>query len=233
MHKFIYLIYSDLQNTRRDPTLLLMLFVPVLMIAFLRYALPAFTTFVPELVEYNTIIVTFFVVMNSLFPSFIIAFILLDEKDLSLFPVIRTTPLSLSGLLIARLGFIFLLGFASSWLIVCFNGLVQFKALTGIMLAFLSALHAPIITLLISTLAKNKVEGLTYLKAANLTLIFPLAIFFIDSEWKNMLAVFPAFWPYKMVEGKPTLFLFLVGVIYLCAINYYSFKLIINKTITT
>lgn len=49
-------------------------------------------------------------------------------------------------------------------------------------MTWLSALQTPIIYLLNSTLAKNKVEGLTYLKAANITLIIPLVVLFIDSK---------------------------------------------------
>lgn len=231
MNKQLTIIISDLQNTRRDPTLLLMLCVLIIMIAFLQFAVPALEKFVPLIKEYHFIIISFFVVMNSLFPSFIIAFLLLDEKDLMLVPVYKTTPLSFSGLIFSRMIFIVIVGFFTSWLIVLFNGLIEFDLARGIQFSWLSALHAPIICLLISSLAKNKVEGLTFLKAANLTLFFPLAIFFIDSNWEYLLAIFPAFWSYWLADASDNFALItLIGTVVLLFYNFMAYRFTIRHS---
>jgi len=52
MNKNLAIFRSDIKSTRRDPTLLMMLFSPVLIILVLRYGLPVLTSFIPDLPGY-------------------------------------------------------------------------------------------------------------------------------------------------------------------------------------
>ncbi len=230
MLKILPIIKADLKNTRLDPTLLLMAFVPFLMLAFIRYGTPALSIYIPGMEEYYKEIITFFVVLNGILPGFIISFILLDEKDLQLIPVLKVTPVSLSGVLAARIVFMVVFGFLSSLLIALFNGLVEFSFAIAIQLSLLSALNAPIITLINSSIAKNKVEGLTMLKVANLSLMIPLLVFFIDTPLENLLAILPAFWPYKLMDSTNNTFpIFILGLMILLSLNNLSYRFALRK----
>lgn len=230
MNKYLSIALSDLQNTRRDPTLLLILIVPIILLAVTRFGLPQLFSFFPDIANYNIQIIAFFTVLNSMFPGFIIAFIFLDEKDLQLFPAIKVTPVSLAGVLKTRIVFMLILGFLSSLLLLLLNGKVDFSVIKSIQISILSALNAPIITLLISTIAKNKIEGLTLLKVANLSLLFPIALFFIDSNLEYLLSVFPAFWAYKLFDcTSNSNIVFIVGCSTLILLNYLCLQFAKNK----
>jgi hypothetical protein len=232
MNKYLSIIVYDLKNTRRDPTLLLLLWMPLLMIFVIRHGIPALASYVPSVTEYSLEIVSFFALLNAIFPGFVLAFILLDEKDLNLMPVINITPVSLSGFLITRIVFLSLYGFLCSWIVFAFNGQIAFPPNEMFASSLLCALNMPIIILFISTKAKNKIEGLTILKAANVTLMLPIIVFFIESPWENILAIFPAFWLYKFI-GSSNLqgLIFALGILYLVALNYFTFAYAKNKNI--
>ena len=230
MNKYLSIVVSDLKNTRRDPTLLLIFFVPFLILGVVRLGIPLIESYLPVLSGYHLEIVAFFALLNAIFPGYILSFILLDEKDMQLLQVIKITPVSLSGFLIARILFMILFGFLGSLFLVLCNGLVYFSLLKALAISFLCALNAPILILLISTIAKNKVEGLTLLKIANVTLVIPTAVLFIDTTFENLLAIFPAFWVYRFIDdASHQILLFFAGLLILSFLNFLCFRFAIRN----
>lgn len=191
---------GDFKNIRRDPTLLVLLFVPFILLILLRIVIPLLTSYYPDLSLYYPVVIALFGLLNASFPGFIVSFILLDEKDLHLLQVIKVTPVSLSGFLLVRLIYMSVIGFLTGFMIIRYNGFYHLSPLESIELSILCMLNAPILLLSMATLAKNKVEGLTYMKAANILLLLPVAVLFITTPYENMLALFPAFWVYKFFD---------------------------------
>jgi len=223
MNNYIAILAADYKNTRRDPILLLMLWLPLFMLLIIRYGLPVLVHQLPLLANYYQEIIAFFALLNAVFPGFILSFIILDEKDLQLIPIIKTTPVSLSGFLWVRIGFLVIYGFLSSLILVVFNGVYGIAFLKAMAISILCTLNAPILILLITTLAKNKVEGLTYLKVANIILFIPAIAMFIDTKWELFLGIFPAFWIYQYMDTSNCLY-FILGSIVLLGMNYGAYK---------
>jgi fluoroquinolone transport system permease protein len=121
MNKYLSILKGDFKNILRDPTLLLMLFVPFLILFVVRFGVPLLEIQFPLINNYYKEIVSLFALLSAVIPGFVVSFILLDEKDLHLFPVINITPVALSGFLISRLGFMLIFGFLSSLLSLMFN----------------------------------------------------------------------------------------------------------------
>lgn len=225
MNKYYSVVASDLRNTRREPTLMMLFIVPFIMLALIRFGLPVLIDYIPKSKDYQNIIIAFFVLLNAVFPGFILSFIFLDEKDLKLIPVLRVTPVSLKGVLLSRIVFMLLFGFLGSLLILFFNGITNHTLFQCFAIAILCALNVPFLVLFISTIAKNKVEGLTLLKLVNVTLFIPIAVFFIESNWENLLAIFPAYWVFQFIdEGINKPLVFALGVIALSGYNYIAYK---------
>lgn len=225
MNKYYSVIASDLRNTKREPTLLLMFVVPFIMLALIRFGLPALVDFVPVFGQYHKIIIAFFVLLNAVFPGFILSFIFLDEKDLQLISVLRVTPVSLKGVLLSRILFMLVFGFMGSLLILFFNGATNYTLIQNLAIAILSALNVPFLVLFISTIAKNKVEGLTLLKVVNVILFIPVAVFFLENSWENLLAIFPAYWVFQFMDaGINQTVVFTLGIIVLSGFNYIAIK---------
>lgn len=233
MNKYFAILKSDVKNIQRDPILLILGFVPLLMLMICRYGFPFLAIYWLDVPNYYPLIIMFFTLMNAMFPAFIMTFILLDEKDLGLLPVINSTPLSISGVLLVRMFLILVMGIFSSFIIIAFNGHVQWSFLESLMFSLLSALAAPIITLLIASLAKNKVEGLTLLKVANLALFVPMGAVFMQSAWEFLFAVLPAFWVFHLLDAQFNFyFTAFVGIAVLLAMNYYVFRFAVRRLIS-
>lgn len=232
MKKYLAIIIADLKNTRRDPTLLLMLWVPLLIWAVVRFGIGEIALWVPELVAYYPALLAFFSLLIAVFPGFIVSFLLLDEKDKHLFSAIKVTPVSLSGFLLTRIVFMVVLGFLFSVCFLVFNGLLAVTWHTIVIMSLLSALNVPILILLISATAKNKVEGMTLLKVANMVIFIPAALFFVSSPWIHVLGIFPAFWVYQLVRlpiNSTYLIHAVLGLLWILFLNYLSYRFSVKK----
>ncbi|PKP09381.1 MAG: hypothetical protein CVU09_11940 [Bacteroidetes bacterium HGW-Bacteroidetes-4] len=232
MNKYLAIIIADLKNTRRDPTLLLMLWVPLLIWVAVRFGIAEIALWVPDLVAYYPALLAFFSLLIAVFPGFLVSFLLLDEKDKQLFSVVKVTPVSLSGFLLTRIVFMVVLGFVFSVGLLVFNGLLKLPWHAIAIMSLLSALQVPIFVLLISAVAKNKVEALTLLKVANVVIFIPAVLFFISSGWINLLGIFPAFWVYKLacipLESN---YLIVAGIgwLWILFLNYLSYRYSVIK----
>lgn len=225
MNKYISITVSDFINLRRDPTLLVLFFTPLLLLGAVRFGIPVLSEYIPIFKDFYKETISFFTLLNAVFPGFIISFMLLDEKDLQLFSVIRVTPVSLSGFLAVRIVFMVFFGFLSSMLLIMLNGIYSISIFKAIQLALLCAMNTPILILLIISIAKNKVEGLTMLKIATVSLMIPTLVFFFNTFWVKLLAIFPAFWVYAFMDSiKNQQMIFIMGMCFLGVLNYFCFR---------
>jgi len=229
MSSYLSIIFSDIRNTRRDPTLLLIFWVPILILCVIRFGLPVIASYLPVVGNYYKEFTILFSLLNTIFPGFILAFIILDEKDNGLISVIKITPVSLSGFLVARTFFMIIFGAFGSLILLLFNGLYIFTTFEIIGICLLSALNVPLFILLISSLAKNKVEGLTLLKVANIFLFVPMLILFVESPYENILGIFPAFWVFKFIDSGASFLVLFLGIIVLLSLNYQAFRFALKK----
>jgi len=233
MKKYITIIKGDLQNIHRDPTLLLLLWVPLLVWAMCFFGLQVLSSFYPIIRGFYYPIIIFFALLVGIFPGITLSFILLDEKDAQLLPVIKVTPVSLSGFLILRLLFMASLSFSFCLLLLMFNGVIHISMFQAVVIAFLSALNMPILALITSTVAKNKVEGMTYLKVANVVVFLPTVAFFITSPWEYVLGIFPTFWVFQTADHWQTNAVCVrdagIGILVLAGFNFLVFRYCLRK----
>lgn len=230
MNKFNSVISGDLKNISRDPTLLLLLIVPFILLAVLRFGMPIVAGYYPEISRYYPVILGLFALLNASFPAFIGSFILLDEKDLTLFPVIKVTPVSLSGFLLVRLCYLSFIGFFTGIMLINLNGFMHVSFGESIELAILCVLNAPIQLLLMVAFSRNKVEGVTRMKAASILLIVPMLVFFVTTPYEYLFALLPAFWAYMFLDTMASFGVFIVGFFLLLFYNILSFRLFIRVT---
>lgn len=78
------------------------------------------------------------------------------------------------------------------------------------------ALTMPIVTLILATFARNKVEGLAIFKGLNLLMMLPAFSLFIDSAAKFFFAPVPLFWTFQFLSsaeaGAPAWGMFTAGI---------------------
>ncbi len=220
MNKYFAIFKSDVKNTQRDPTLLMMLLSPVLIILLLRFGIPALVPFIPALTDYYLSITVFMGLLGAILPGIVVAFLLLDEKEAGLFTAIRVTPVSISGMLVSRMISLLTLSFVSSIAILSMAGLYTFSWINLLQTGLLSAANVPVFMLLIALFAKNKIEGMAMLKVTMMLVMVPIVILFFNGKWIYLFSIFPSFWVFGLAKTDlPSTLIFLSGFTYLAMLN--------------
>ena len=188
------LVKTDIKNIFRDPSLIVIFIVPVLLIVLLRIVPPLIESYFPEAIEYRPLILGTFSLLISALAGFLLAFVMLDEKDQQLFSVFKVMPFSFGKLIALRVLTMLVSGFCFCLILIAGSGLMDLGVLQMITLALLCSLSGPANTLLIVSIANNKIEGSTYFKGLNMFIMAPLAAMFIAGPIKYLVGVLPFFW---------------------------------------
>jgi fluoroquinolone transport system permease protein len=198
--KLFILGQHDLKHIFRDQILTVLFLLPVFMIVLLVLGLPPLIQTFPEITKYYSIITAVACIATAVTPTYVISFIMLDEKDEGMFPVLRVTPISTFGFLAYRLSFVLVFGFIASLLTMLLTRLMEVNIMTAVLLSFVVALAAPLVTLIIITYAGNKIEGITFLKGINFISMLPVIGFFAAPVWHIPLALIPVYWTYRAFD---------------------------------
>lgn len=194
---------NDLRNVLRDRTVSVLLFVPLILAAGLRFGLPAAEQQLPLLVGYRPLVLALFCLLAGSFPAFMTAFIMLDEKDEDLFSVFRVMPIAPRRFLLLRLTLVVALAFVYPLIILVGSGLAPYPPAVLAVLAALCAVMAPSLTLIVVSVATNKIEGLTLIKALFPFVLLPAAGVLVHGVWKLAFVILPAYWIYRAFAAAP------------------------------
>ncbi len=198
-HKAFKLAKNDMRIIFRDKSLLLLAFVPFLILGVLKFGLPALIGFVEEVAEYELTMVTVLLVVMSLFPAFILSFIVMDEKESALLPVFNILPRNYAYLINLRLITSFLYGFLLAiMMLLILNAFTSFYETIGI--SVLIALCGPQVFLIIVSQAAQKVEAMTWMKGLNFVYMLPVASVFLYSPLMYLFGILPTFWLFSFAE---------------------------------
>lgn len=233
MNKYLAIFVNDMKNTRRDPTLLVMLFVPVLFILVTRFGMPALASEWPIITEYYPMVISLFCVLTAMMPGYIVSFMLLDERDQNVLTTIRIMPFTPAGFFGMRMLFMFVFGLIGSFLLLQLNGLLAVPIFKSIVISFVCAACSPFFVFLTVSFAKNKIEGATIMKVLNVLLMLPLVSFFIDNPLTYILSIIPFFWIYEGFENlnQNNLFFlyFGIGLVVALIVNYFFYRLALKR----
>lgn len=192
--KPLTILRTDVKNIFRDPSLIAIFIVPVILIIILRILPPIYEPYFTVMIDYRPLILGTFSLLISALSGFLLAFVMLDEKDQHLFDVFKVTPFTFKRLMLMRIGFMLATGFILCLILIYGSGLLDLSPIQAVLLSLLSALSGPANTLLIISIANNKIEGATYFKGLNMFVMAPLAAIFIVSPLRYLFGILPFFW---------------------------------------
>lgn len=188
--------------------------------------------------QWTFLVSAIFVLLNGFMFGAVTAFSLLDDQDDHVLMSLKITPISVKWYILVKLSFSYVLGIlATALIMLSTQALFELPVAISLMIIILAPLQAPIYTLLIVSLAHNKVEGFVFLKSTSLLLIAPSAALFL-SNWTELLLIpFPAYWTTKLIvveQGLPTFFsqayiYFVFGVIVHILIGWLLFIIYTKK----
>ncbi len=234
------LAVNDLRNVIRDRMFVFLFFAyPVMLIVFSRILIHLIAPRIENVFPLATNFSVFFMFFSIAIPmiySFIVAFLILDERDEHLLTVLRVMPISRNSYLIYRMFFMSLFAFIVLLIFPPLSGLVdgtQFSYPAYIPVALLFALFTPFLALLVSSFATNKVQAFAIFKISGTVFILPIFAFFLNlGDLKYIFSPIPNFWSLMSLDSvlqNGTLDIVHLGIgfayhIALLAILFYIFN---------
>ncbi len=202
MRKLATFSLQDVRQIARDKTLKFYVVVPFLLVALVRYLIPYLTEIYPQLISSYPMIMMFTAIQASIMFGFITSFLLLDEKDEGLLPILRVLPITSGYFIIYRLLLGGLASFTMALITIHTSGIAYPGFYKSVLLSIQYGLAAPLITLVVATFAKNKVEGMACFKGVDLLFILPLLSFLIASIPKQVFLPLPTYWTFRLYEAS-------------------------------
>jgi fluoroquinolone transport system permease protein len=196
---------NDLRTIRRD-SLLVMVMVGPFGYACALWFLPAITTYVAreyafDLIPYHSAIISAFCVLGPpLLLGAVLALQLLDERDQNTLAALRVTPVPPITYPAYRAGVTIALTTFSVLASLAISGQVNTQTLAlSVPIALMAGLLAPVLGFVMSSLGRNKIEGLAVMRVVGLAVFtVPMIPFFmLDSPWQLAFGVLPPYWPVR------------------------------------
>ena len=227
---------NDFKLIFRDMTLKAFFILPVLLIVMALWFVPMLIAKFAFLNDYLNLILIFLIIENTQAFCIINSLLLIEEKETQTAKVYGVLPISKTGLIVARLFIPYTLTVLFNVVLLSFQNLLQIDLITNLIISLLAALTVPIYVLLLSSFAKNRLEGMVYIKLFNLLVLLPLVSFFIGSNWVHLLGVLPTHWLYQSLDSglsvgtsKMSLLYALLYLIYCLVALRFSVKLFIKS----
>lgn len=228
MKRYFTIIKTDLKNIFRDPSLFMILIVPVIITVLLFFGWPLLSNQWPIIVQYKPLILGGFCLVSAAMPGMAISFVILDEKDENLIQTLHILPVSFSLIIRLRMIIIFLFGVIASTMMLLVSGMISGNELKAPLLAMLASAIAPMSACIPAFMAKNKIEGMTYAKMLNFIMVLPLPAFFIQGNFEYFFGIIPSYWIYKsfiVIDNNFQFMLFwTIGMLYHAVLLFITFK---------
>jgi fluoroquinolone transport system permease protein len=195
------LLRADWRNVARDPLLLLVLAVPVLLALLVRMAFPwAAALAAPRLAldDYAPFVVGYMLILTPMLVGGAAGFMLLDEREEQLLAALAVTPLGKQGWLTYRVALPVAATAVVSVAAVYLSGLEPPPPGRLLIMVLLAALEAPLATLFLAAFAANKIQAMALAKAGTVVVVAPFATLLVPSFWEYLAAPLPQFWVVKL-----------------------------------
>ncbi len=227
MKTTLKLLSNDLKNISKEKLMLYPLFGAPAFIYFLGWFVKKLVVWLPD---YNIpglfpLFTAGGIIITPVIFSFVIGFVLIDEKESKVLQAIRITPLPWQTFLTYRISFAVVVSLFYGFLAIPLMNLSYIPVQYLIPLIILAALETPVYALVMGIWAKNKAEGMAFGKALGLLSELPMVAYFIKSPIKYAFVLLPSFypvWAFVLLSQKNTL----TGIIFLAVGFIYHVSLI-------
>ncbi len=215
-----------------DAMLIVLLFAPVLMGCAFRFGIPALEGLLCERLSRTAVIAPYYPLFDlllSLMTPMMFAFsgamVVLSENDTGLACAIAVTPVGRSGYLLSRIFVPALLSALWCAVILAIFKLSKLSILQMFLLSAVCAVLGAGMSLMVVSLAKNKVEGLALTKLSGLMLLGIPSAILIPPPAQYIAGILPSLWMSKAVMESSSLYMLPALAVSLCycALFYKSF----------
>ena len=233
MRKIAALAYNDFKNVFREPLLLYIMVLPILLSVGVRWMIPWLTLRIADDIDlkaFYPLIAGFFVLLSPILLGMVAGFLLLDERDDNTLVVLSVTPIGRTGYLTYRVTASTLISFLYAFIIIPIIGLTQMPILHLFPIALVGALSTPMVALLLGTFAGNKVEGIALSKGLGILMLAPFAGYFLTTKWRVLAGVVPFYWPvHAYIAAAKGLYIFWIYVVLGLIVHLFYLRLLLKR----
>lgn len=203
-----------LRSIWNDYMLLACLFSPILMGLAFKIGVPALEAFLCGYFSQTAILAPYYILldlllslMTPLMLCFAGAMVMLEELDDGTAKYLLVTPLGKAGYLCSRIGVVAVLSLLYNIIIMLIFSLSDISGYQIILSAMLNSVISIIVAMLVTSFARNKVEGMGLIKLSGFMIFGFLGAFFIHSPAGYLAGILPSFWIAKLVLDQDLFFL--------------------------
>jgi len=264
MRKYAGLLKYELKTLFKDSMTLFMLIYPLMMLFIMGFVLPEIldkTAPADANATTYTLLIGFVVVLSigGFISGAMLGFSLLENKDENTLVNIAVSPITVTGYTNFKILYTYVIAIMGNFVMV--GGLkifatskyqIQYMGQTINLLESLgwghawvfiltSSLIVPLFALVISSIAKNKIEGFAFMKSSGLIIMLPLlTLLNAFMDWKQyLLGVLPNFWTIKpllnlvlSVDSTSNLPFFgymIIGGVYALGLSLLAYRMFLKR----
>ncbi|MGB3368354.1 MAG: hypothetical protein WBA54_12745 [Acidaminobacteraceae bacterium] len=195
---------SDFKQLIREPMMLILFLAPILIAGLMRllyvFLVPLIERYISfEIALYDSYILSMVLLFTPMMLGVVMGFMMLDDKDAKIVELMSITPLGKSGYLKNRLSFIMIPSMIYTFINYYIMQIYIINFITLAYISFISSLLSIVIGLVFSSIATDKIKGLTYAKGLNLLIIFAFGDLFKGNSVKYLSSAFPTYWISKII----------------------------------
>lgn len=212
------LLKNDVRGILRDPMSFFIALLPLLLALLFRWLIPWGTALLSpyaDLSGLESLWLGLLLILTPLMFGWTGGLLLLDERDQGLLPALSVIPPRPGPRLAVKSIVPAALCLPGTFLIIALSGMAPVYNHRYWPIALLAAMQAPLMTLLLSSLATTKVQGFTIAKALTLFYIPPVAVPFFSHPLIHLTALSPPYWLLgafrAVVNGTEGFWFYLLG----------------------
>jgi fluoroquinolone transport system permease protein len=201
------MVAGSITLMRRDPMIVMLLFIPWLAGAVLGLGIPALkplvqSAFDVDITPYYPLVDMLLLMLTPMIAGMLPGFLMLDERDEGVGIYYTVTPLGGAGYYASRLGLPVAYSIVVAPLLMALFSLSSPALWRVLSIALVGGVFASANALLLMAFAGNKVEGLAVAKMVNIVMLPIFIPFFTDSPWGMIGGFFPAYWMGALMTGS-------------------------------
>lgn len=208
---------ADIKLILRERIMVFIMFAPLLIMTLFKIGVPLLNEILIrelsfDLSPYYIYITAMAIILSPFLLATLAGFLILDEKDQNLFPLMKITPAGMSGYYFGRLFLPSLVSFIYCIFAVYFICLNRIPFHCMVFCAIITILETVMIALFLGAFAKDKVQGMTYAKGLGI-LMFPMFFELFNNEALNFVSyITPFYWVKKAIE-EPVFLNYIIGFV--------------------
>ena len=217
---------------KRDMMLLATALAPILAGFAIKFGIPLIETALVNLTGMPEVLVPYYgifdILLSALTPAmigFVVAMIMLEERDDHIDRYLFVTGLGHSGYYISRIGLPAGFALIVTLILLPVFSLTKMSVLEIVLLALVGTLQGILIALMVVTFSSNKLEGMAITKLSSLIIMGCLAPYFVPTPLRYVLSFMPSYWTGAgITENSPLLMLPGVAIAGLWILILYKVK---------